>query len=98
MAGTIDIPLKRPITAHGKEITVLTLTEPGTEDLIAVGSPILVIPSATGDAGMEVRPKVVAAYITRLAKIPPSSVKELHPADFNKCQEWLLPLLQGEET
>lgn len=92
---SIVIPLKKPIKAHGKELAELTLREPTTEDLMQIGSPILIIPSASGEAGMEVRPKVIGAYITALAQIPPSSVKDLHPADFMACQEKLLPLLQG---
>lgn len=98
MSGPKEIPLKKTITAHGKELAVLTLKEPEPEDLFALGSPVLIVPSATGDSGIEIRAKVIAAYIARLAKIPPSSVKDMHIADIYKCQEWLLPLLQGEET
>lgn len=98
MADPLTIELKKPIKAHGQELTTLTLREPVPEDLMQIGSPILIIPSATGDSGMEIRAKVIGAYISKLGGIPPSSVKDLHLADFMKCQELLLPLLQGEET
>lgn len=99
MSGTpIVIQLKKPIKAHGEEVTSLTLREPVPEDVMQVGSPILIIPSATGETGFEVRAKIIAAYIAKLGGIPPSSVKDMHLADFMQCQEALLPLLQGGET
>jgi hypothetical protein len=98
MSDGFTTKLKKPIKAHDKTLEEITLRNPVPEDLMQIGSPILIIPSATGDAGMEIRAKVVGGYIAKLAGIPPSSVKELHLADFMKCQEWLLPLLQGGEA
>lgn len=94
----ITVPLSKPVTAHGEELSVLTLREPVPEDLMQLGSPMLMIPSADGDLGLDVRPKVVAAYISRLAGIPMSSVKALSIADFMACQGALLPFLQGGGT
>lgn len=91
----ITVLLTRPIQAHGEEVTALTFREPTPKDLMESGSPVLLIPSAEGDMGIEVRPKVIALYIARLGGIPPSSVHTLCVADFMACQGALLPFLQG---
>lgn len=75
-------PLKRPIKAHGQEVSVLTLREPLTKDIIELGLPTLIVVSDAGP-GVEIRTKVVARYISRLADVPPSSVDALAPSDFN---------------
>jgi hypothetical protein len=95
MSDGITIKLKKPIEAHGKTLEELTLREPVPEDLMQIGSPVLLIPSAEGDTGIEVRAKIIGAYISRLGGIPPSSVKAMSVADFMACQGELLPFLQG---
>jgi hypothetical protein len=74
--------LTKPIQAHGQELESLTLREPTTEDAIDLGLPMLMVPTAEG-TGIEIRNKVVAAYIQRLGGIPPSSVRQLAMADFS---------------
>lgn len=95
MSEAITVQLSRPITAHNEELTALTFREPVPEDLMQIGSPVLLIPSADGDMGIDVRPKVIGQYIARLAGIPPHSVKSMCVADFMACQGALLPFLQG---
>lgn len=96
---SVTIPLKKPITAHDEELTVLTLREPTPEDLIQLGQPQLLIPSADGESvGIEVRPKVIAQYIVRLGGIPLSSVKALGMADFQKASGVVMGFFNaGEE-
>lgn len=91
----LKVTLTKPITAHGEEVTELTFREPVPEDLMQIGSPVLMIPSADGDMGIDVRPKIIGLYIARLAGIPPSSVKAMSITDFMVCQGALLPFLQG---
>jgi len=93
--SALTVPLTKPITAHDKELTELTFREPVPEDLMQIGSPVLMIPSADGDMGIDVRPKIIGAYIVRLAGIPLSSVKAMSITDFMACQGALLPFLQG---
>lgn len=92
---SITVPLTRPIQAHGDEVGEITFREPTPKDLMESGSPVLLIPTAEGDMGIEVRPKVIAAYIARLGGVPPSSVQSMCVADFMACQGALLPFLQG---
>lgn len=95
MSEPLVVPLTKPIQAHAKEVTSLTFREPMPDDLMQYGSPVLMIPSAEGDMGIEVRPKVIGKYISVLGNIPMSSVKEMSVADFLACQGALLPFLQG---
>ena len=57
-----------------------------TKDVIELGLPTLIIPSDSGEPGIEIRQKVIAAYVQRLAGIPRSSVEALSIADFSACQ------------
>jgi hypothetical protein len=82
----VVIPLCKPVTAHGEEIDSITLRPPEPEDVMQIGLPTLLIPSADGESvGVEVRTKVVGLYIMKLGAIPLSSVKALHRRDFDKC-------------
>lgn len=82
----MKVALSKPITAHGEETSELTFREPTTEDVMQIGMPQLLIPSADGESvGVEVRTKVVGQYISRLAAVPLSSVKSMSIKDFNAC-------------
>lgn len=80
------IKLSKPIEAHGEQVSELTLREPTTEDVIANGHPFLIIQSEDDGTAVEIRAKSIARYISLLAGIPMSSVKELALSDFSKCQ------------
>ena len=98
----ITIQLKRPITAHGKEITEITLRPPEPTDVMEEGIPSLLIPSADGSSvGVEIRTKVVGRYISRLGAIPVSSVKSMSMGDFNKAMNAVMDFFadgDGEES
>ena len=84
---SITIALKKPIAAHGSEISEITLRDPEPADVMEEGQPTLLIPSADGTSvGVEVRAKVVGRYISRLGGVPMSSVKAMSLGDFNRCQ------------
>lgn len=82
---TVTITLTKPISAHGETVGALVLAEPETGDIIDIGTPFLIVPSAGGESAIEIRNKVVAAYVAKLARIPPSSVRALAPGDFSAC-------------
>lgn len=92
----MKVALSKPITAHGEETSELTFREPTTEDVMQIGMPQLLIPSADGESvGVEVRTKVVGQYISRLAAIPLSSVKSLSVKDFNACTGVVMGFFNG---
>lgn len=80
------IKLSKAIKAHGDEVSEITLREPITKDIIELGLPTLIIPGDDGQStGVEIRQKVVARYISRLAAIPMGSVESLSVKDFSLC-------------
>lgn len=81
MSG-ITFPLSKPIKAHGEEMDTLELSAPGTKDVRELGYPFSAQPNASGDADMKLHPEVGARYISRLAKIPMTSVDQMDPGDF----------------
>lgn len=86
MSG-LTIHLSKPITAHGEEVSQITLREPVPEDIMQIGTPTLLIPSSDGESvGIEIRAKLIGQYISRLGGIPLSSVKALALGDFMQCQ------------
>ena len=81
MSGA-TIPLSKPLTAHGKEITELVLREPTSEDVMEFGYPFLI---HAGDV-IELRPRVVGQYVVKLAGVPLPTVKAMSIPDLQKCQ------------
>ncbi|PZO17629.1 MAG: phage tail assembly protein [Burkholderiales bacterium] len=96
------VPLKKPVKAHGEEVSFLTLRDPGTKDVMELGLPTLIIPSADGKSvGIEIRQGVIGRYISRLAQIPMSSVEALHLSDFSACTAVVMGFFEtsdGEAT
>lgn len=80
----MKIPLSRPIQAHGEEVTELDLREPTGEDVIALGYPYLIVIGDDDSQAMEIRAKVIARYVAKLAGIPPSAINKVSPGDFSR--------------
>lgn len=95
---SITVPLSKPINAHGESVIELELREPGGEDLMDIGYPYIVVQSDTGGQGVELRPKVVARYVSKLAQIPMSSVKQIGLADLQKLQGVVMGFFGQEEA
>ncbi|BAO88915.1 phage tail assembly protein [Caballeronia cordobensis] len=81
----MKVSLSKPITAHAEEVLELDLRDPTAKDVMELGYPYLVVQSDDGQ-GVELRPKVVARYVVRLAKIPMSSVEQLAIGDLSALQ------------
>jgi len=80
------VKLSKPIKAHGEEITEITLREPAVEDVLELGHPFLVVQDDSSKSAVELRPKVIAEYVVRLAKVPMSTVKMMTIKDLFACQ------------
>ena len=76
--------LTKPIKAHGEELADLTFREPTGNDLISCGFPFKMELSA-GRSVRVVDTQAVAAYISALAGVPPSSVAQLSVIDFTRA-------------
>lgn len=87
----MKIKLSKPINAHGEDVSELELAEPSTGDLIDLGDPMTI----NSDESICFKNDVIAKYISRLAKIPMSSVRELARADFIACKTAVAGFLGG---
>lgn len=85
MTEAVTIPLTQSITAHGEQVSELTLRPPTTKEVIEIGLPTLLIPTDDGQTGVEIRQRVVARYISRLAAIPMGAVESLSLSDHSAC-------------
>lgn len=99
---SITVPLRKPIKAHAEEVWELTLRDVGVKDIMELGTPLLIIPSADGkSSGIEIREQIIGRYISRLAKIPLSSVEAIDPKDWPKFKAVVMGFFEesdGEET
>jgi len=46
--AAVTVRLSKPIKVHGEEVTQLTFREPTPRDLMQLGFPSLIVPSADG--------------------------------------------------
>lgn len=76
----IKVALRKPVQAHGDDISELNLQEPSFEQIQKYGLPV-----ASDSAGnFIVNAQVAIKYIPELAGVPPSSIKSLGPYDLNQ--------------
>lgn len=73
----VKLDLKRPIEAHGEEVSVLHFREPTVKDLRKTGYPV------TGNS--EINVDAAVNLIAACADIPPSSVEKMKPTDFTSA-------------
>lgn len=78
----MKLTLSKPITAHGEELTELELREPTGDEVCEIGFPYL-LHINDGETMIELRPKLIRAYVSKLAGVPPSSLSALSPADIS---------------
>lgn len=74
-----ELQLTKPVRAHGDDISVLELSEPTGKDVRELGLPY----SVGADQCVSINTGIVAKYIERLAKVPPSTVDDMSPSDLN---------------
>lgn len=79
--GAIEHPLLKPITAHGTEVTTVTLRRPTTKECKAIGRmPYWLADDNKPTPNMGVIPD----YLVVCLGIPESSVDQLDLVDLNK--------------
>lgn len=75
------ITLKKPIEAHGEQITEIELRDITGGDVIDLGHPL----NITSEGSFTFRMDVVARYVVRLGNVPASTVREMSPGDLSTC-------------
>jgi|SoimicmetaTmtHMA_FD_contig_31_19772688_length_834_multi_1_in_0_out_0_2 hypothetical protein len=76
------IPLRKEVIAHGEPLKELRFREPTAGDIEVCGTPVM-IDFMTGEMPkMTFETKAMFAMMSRLAGVPPSTIKSLHPKDW----------------
>jgi Phage tail assembly chaperone proteins, E, or 41 or 14 len=84
--GTVVMPLSRPIQAHGEVLQELRFHPLDVVDFMQQDDSPFII---DGQRNIVPIPRVMAKFISKLAQIPPSSVKALALHDFHNAQ-WII--------
>jgi hypothetical protein len=76
------IPLRKKVIAHGEEVQELRFREPTAGDIEICGTPVM-IDFLTGEMPkMTFETRAMFAMMSRLAGVPPSTIKAMHPKDW----------------
>lgn len=90
------INLRKSVIANGDEVNLLTFREPTAGDIETVGNPVNLdffqgdTPKATFDT------KVMTKMMSQLAAVPPSTIRQMHPRDWNTAAWILAPFFMPE--
>jgi hypothetical protein len=76
------IPLSKPLIAHGDEIKELRFREPTAADIEACGSPVTIDFLNQAEPKMIYETKAMFAMMSRLAAVPPSTIKSMRTKDW----------------
>lgn len=89
---SVVVKLSKPVTEGETSLAELTLREPTLDDIAALGYPYVALNTESG-AAIQVLPAVVIKYVSRLAAVPPSTVKQLSLQDFSAVQNAVIGFL-----
>ena len=84
-------PLRKPIQANGEELSEIKLREPTGGDIARAGNPVILDMFSGEQVKITFDEKKMENMIGLLAAVPPSSVKQLHPRDWNSLAWHLVP-------
>lgn len=84
--------LKKPIEHAGETILELDLKEPNTKLAKQLGMPY----SVDAEGAPQVNPQICAAYLSKLAGLPPSVIEKISLPDFNVLC-WQILLFFGDQ-
>jgi hypothetical protein len=79
----LTVQLRKPIMAHGDEISVLKFREPTAGDIEKCGNPVNIDFNSGSTPKMSFDSKAMSAMMSSLAAVPPSTIKQMHPRDWN---------------
>ena len=84
-SSSIVIKLRKSIIANGDEVNELTFREPTAGDIERVGSNPVNIEQIgeTGKLKVTFDTKAMSHMMSILATVPPSTVRQMHPKDWN---------------
>jgi hypothetical protein len=86
-AATADIviTLRKPVMAHGDEIKELRFREPTAGDIEKCGNPVSLDFNSGDTPKMSFDTKAMSAMMSTLAAVPPSTIRQMNPRDWNNA-------------
>ena len=81
-ANELVVRLGKPLIAHGDEVTELRFREPTAADIEACGSPVTIDFLNQAEPKMVYETKAMFAMMSRLAAVPPSTIKSMRTKDW----------------
>ena len=76
------IKLRKKVIAHGEEVDELKFREPTAADIEICGSPVMIDFMSGEQPKMTFENKAMFAMMSRLAGVPPSAIRGMHPKDW----------------
>lgn len=83
------VSLRKPIIANGDEVNSLTFREPTAADIERVGNPVNIDMLSGDTPKLSFDAKAMTAMMSVLAAVPPSTIRQMHPRDWNSAA-WTL--------
>jgi len=84
----IKIGLRKSVVANGEETNELAFREPTAGDIERHGNPVL-LDMAADPPRISFDSRAMTAMMSALATVPPSTIRQLHPKDWNTAA-WML--------
>jgi hypothetical protein len=91
LSGPITVKLRKPIQANGEEVSELVFREPNGGDIERCGNPVDIDPFQGETVKLSFNEKKMTQMMSRLASVPPSSIRMMNPKDWNSIAWQLLP-------
>jgi hypothetical protein len=82
--SVFTILLRKSVIANGDEVKELSFREPTGGDIARVGNPVL-MDFSTDPPGLKYDTRAMEAMMSVLAAVPPSTIKQMHPRDWNNA-------------
>lgn len=82
--GPIVLVLRKPVQGgDGEEVKTLKFREPTGGDIERIGNPVLIDMLGSDTPRISFDAKAMTAMMAMLAAVPPSTIRALHPRDWN---------------
>lgn len=88
-ASPIVVKLRKSVIANGDEVSELAFREPTAGDIERVGNPVNIDIISTDTPKITFEAKAMTQMMALLAAVPPSTVRQMHPKDWNSAA-WAL--------
>ena len=82
-ASNIVVKLRKSVIANGDEVTELTFREPTAGDIERCGNPVNIDMLSGDTPKVTFDTKSMTQMMSLLATVPPSTIRQMHPKDWN---------------